>query len=91
MFLKKYREVPLGDIRGGGVSILVRSLNKNIIAQQLATIQQQDDTTEIIRVRLFWWNPSGLTTIEINNIYRPPISSNENYRCRGIKQQVLLV
>ena len=67
-----------GDIRGGGVSILVRSLNKNIIAQQLATIQQQDDTTEIIRVRLFWWNPGGLTTIEINNIYRPPISSNEN-------------
>jgi len=60
---RKIARTASGAIRGGGVSILVRSLNRNIIAQQLPTIQQPDDTTEIIRVRLFWWNPGGLTTI----------------------------
>lgn len=66
-----------GIVRGGGVSILIRSANENLIAQLLPTSQLPNDTvTETIRVRIFWWNPGGLTTLEINNVYRPPISSN---------------
>jgi hypothetical protein len=70
------RSVPrsTGPVRGGGVSILVR-LNRphRINYEQLPTLNLGDDSvTEIIRVRLYFYNPMGLTIFDIVNIYRLP-------------------
>ena len=62
-------------IRGGGLSILIRTSNSNLFAQTLPTISlEEDNTTELLRIRLLWANAGGITTIDINNIYRPPIA-----------------
>ena len=75
------RSVPrstTGIIRGGGVSILIRTANPFLIPQLLPATWLGDTSTEILRMRLFWWNPGGLTTLEINNIYKPPIASTSD-------------
>ena len=68
---------PTGHIRGGGVSILVRSDLSRLRWKMLPPISLDDDvTTEMIRVRLYWTHPGGNLILDVINIYRPPISSS---------------
>ena len=63
-----------GPVRGGGVSILVH-LNglHRINYEQLPTLNLgTDSVTEIIRVRLYFYNPMGLSLLDIVNIYQAP-------------------
>jgi hypothetical protein len=67
---------PSGHLRGGGVSILVRSDLPNLHWQELPPISLAPDlTTELIRARLFWIYLGRCLIIDVVNVYLPPISS----------------
>ena len=60
---------------GGGVSILVH--NNSFISFECLHLPLDDDLsmTDIMAVQFFYQNPTGLTVIDIVNIYCPPITS----------------
>ncbi|MEM9976946.1 MAG: reverse transcriptase family protein, partial [Cyanobacteria bacterium P01_D01_bin.2] len=67
----------VGPVCGGDVAILVRDgLNFSVIEE--SPLQPQDDTTEWCAVRVILSAPKRLIspTIDIFNIYRPPIRSS---------------
>jgi len=72
------------QVRGGGVAILIRNdMHDRLTFDRLDEINLLPDVaTEIVRARLFFKNPTGLSILDIVNIYRPPISSS-NGDCRS--------
>ena len=62
-------------IRGGGVSILIK--NDSSLSFEHLSLPLQDDftTIDITAVQLYYQNPTGMTLIDIVNIYCPPTTS----------------
>ena len=67
------------DIRGGGVSILVRYDHPTLRHESPIKLSlDSDTTTETILLRLHWTHPGGHTILDVINVYRPPISSSSS-------------
>jgi len=73
------RVIPRSEnqVRGGGIAILIRNDMKNRLSfDRLHEINLGYSAAEIVRVRLYFKNPTGCTILDVVNIYCPPVSSS---------------